>query len=334
MARFLGVTALFLLMVTLTTITLASNRSIITLCTWNLEHLAVQNDSGCRPRKDADYQALRRYSATLEADIIAFQEVENMEAAYRVFDPAIYRVEISTRPDMDLGWCRNKDKKRRMQRTGFAIRKDLQEKHGVSVRRLPDVQTLACLPSERWGVHLRIVFNTEAGSKTVLHLLCLHLKSGCAYKEVKFRNDNSPCSRLAAQVPRLESWMDARAAAGEEFIVLGDINRQLDGLGDAVWEALDDSEICAWETPSTGVWVCRKGSVRFSRISDLERARAGRKHPYPHHPRHPFAVDHIIMSAGADRMAIEKTARFVRDEQGLSDHTPLLMALDFGYNLF
>ena len=287
--------------------------------------MAARNETGCRPRKEADYQALQQYVARLDADVIAFQEVENRTAAERVFDTAIYNSEISNRPGIDLGWCRKKNQRRRMQRTGFAIRKDLREKHGISVQRMPDVRTLACNPSERWGVHIRLTFDDGGGVKTALNLLCVHLKSGCAYKEVSFRDDDSPCSRLAAQVPRLEAWMDARAAAGEEFIVMGDINRQLDGLGDAVWEALDDSEICTWETPETGLWCCRKGSVRYSLISDLERARTGRKHPYPHHPRHPYAIDHIIMSNGADQMAIEKSAQFCRVEQNFSDHSPLMI---------
>jgi endonuclease/exonuclease/phosphatase family metal-dependent hydrolase len=66
-----------------------------------------------------------------------------------------------------------------------------------------------------------------------------------------------------------------------------------------------------------------------SRIADLERARSGRKHPYPHNPRYPFAVDHIIMSAGADGMAIEKSAEFIRDRQKVSDHTPLVIKFDW-----
>ncbi len=319
---------LAVIVVLLATPSLQADPPTITLCTWNLEHLAARDNAGCRPRTAADYQALCHYAAGLNADIIAFQEIESVAAARRVFDPETYRIEISARPDTDLGWCRRKDKRRCMQRTGFAVRKDLQKIHGITIERMPDVTTLAGDASERWGVHLRLLAFNSAKEKKVLHLLCVHLKSGCAYDPVRFKKDRTPCSRLAVQVSRLEAWMDARAAAGEEFIVLGDMNRQLDGLGDPVWEALDDSESCDWETPDSGPWYCRKGTARFNRIADLERARAGRKHPYPHHPRYPYAVDHIIMSAGADQMAMEKTARFVEDKDKLSDHTPLVMELE------
>lgn len=326
------IVAVWILFVSWSPPAFAVSPALITLCTWNLEHLAAQNGTGCRPRQSSDYRALRNYVASLKADIIAFQEVENRAAALRVFDPAAYRLEISNRPDVDLGRCREGNRKRLMQRTGFAIRNDLAEKHGVSYSRLPDVRTLAVSPSERWGVHIVLtITRTEAGhgdAPEILHLLSVHLKAGCAYKPVVYKNDGSPCSRLAAQVSRLEAWMDARAMAGEEFVILGDMNRQLDGLGDSVWENLDDSEICTWVPSGSGLWYCRKDSVRYSRIADIERARAGRKHPYPHHPRHPFAIDHIIMSAAADWMAIEPTARFIRDDQRLSDHTPLVMQFD------
>lgn len=305
----------------------AGNHSVITLCTWNLEHLAAKNDSGCTPRKDTDYEALKKYAAGLRADIVAFQEIENSVAAHRIFDPAEYRVEISARPDINLGRCRDKDQNRLMQRTGFAIRKDLLEKQGISFKRLADVQTLAVEPSERWGVH--IVLEPVDATGRSLHLLCVHLKSGCPYKDLSNRDDDSPCGRLVEQVTRLEAWMDARAEAGEEFIVLGDINRQLDSLGDSVWEALDDSEVCSWEQAVSGRWYCRKGTSRFCKIADLERARAGRKHPYAPNRRHPFAIDHIIMSAGADQMAIEKTAEFIGYERELSDHTALVMKFNW-----
>lgn len=39
----------------------------------------------------------------------------------------------------------------------------------------------------------------------------------------------SECNAMLAQVPVLERWIDDRAAAKEEFIVLGDFNRNLQG---------------------------------------------------------------------------------------------------------
>ncbi len=42
------------------------------LASWNMEHLAERNGSGCRPRTDADYAAMRAYVDDLGADVIAF----------------------------------------------------------------------------------------------------------------------------------------------------------------------------------------------------------------------------------------------------------------------
>jgi hypothetical protein len=57
----------------------------IRLATWNLEHLAERDGAGCRPRIEADYAMLRAHAERLEADVVAFQEVESAAAARRVF---------------------------------------------------------------------------------------------------------------------------------------------------------------------------------------------------------------------------------------------------------
>ena len=44
----------------------ASPASTITLASWNMEHLAERNDSGCRPRSDADYAESAAQLATVD----------------------------------------------------------------------------------------------------------------------------------------------------------------------------------------------------------------------------------------------------------------------------
>ena len=51
------------------------------LAAWNMEHLAERDGTGCRPWTEADYAAMRGYVAELDADVIAFQEVESKAAA-------------------------------------------------------------------------------------------------------------------------------------------------------------------------------------------------------------------------------------------------------------
>lgn len=198
------------------------------LAAWNIEHLAEANGSGCRPRTDADYAALRDYVATLDADVIAFQEVESKAAAERVFDPALYTVVIEERVGTDrAGACRGREGLTiNAQRTGFAVR------NTIAFERQPDFTDLQLAnPDLRSGVDL-IIRPIEARP---IRLLSVHLKSGCSSGD---RND--ACPVLFEQVPVLERWIDARASEGLRFAVLGDFNRRLAMAGDAVWAEWDD----------------------------------------------------------------------------------------------
>ncbi|WP_312571920.1 endonuclease/exonuclease/phosphatase family protein [Brevundimonas sp.] len=79
------------------------------IASWNLEHLAERDGEGCSPRTEVNYAELRRHAEALDADVVAFQEVQSQAAAERVFDPAIYDVVMSTRPPSTRsGECRGR----------------------------------------------------------------------------------------------------------------------------------------------------------------------------------------------------------------------------------
>lgn len=199
------------------------------LASWNMEHLAERNGSGCRPRRDADYQAMRRYVEALDADVIAFQEVESRAAAERVFDPAAYTVVIEAREGhAERGPCRGAEGLTiNAQRTGFAIRK------GLSHERQPDVTALQLGDAGlRSGVDL--IVRPPAGAP--IRLLSVHLKSGC-----NSGDRNEACPVFFRQVPVLEAWIDRRAAEDMPFAILGDFNRRLAQPGDAAWADWDDA---------------------------------------------------------------------------------------------
>ncbi|MDQ8027599.1 MAG: endonuclease/exonuclease/phosphatase family protein [Brevundimonas sp.] len=203
------------------------------VATWNLEHLAERNGEGCRPRTDADYALLRRHAEALDADVIAFQEVQNRAAAERVFDPSLYEVVMSSRPPSGRGGeCRGQPGLRiQNQAVGFAIRK------GVPWTRNPDVSALALgNPDLRWGVDVTVAQGRP------LRLLAIHLKSGCNSGRAPSDPD---CPVLFDQAPVLEAWTEARARSGEAFVVLGDWNRRLAGRGDAFLLELNDGDPAA-----------------------------------------------------------------------------------------
>src|SRR3712207_5136699 len=69
----------------------------VRIVSWNVEHLAEREGTGCRPRTAEEYAQLRNYADALQADVVAFQEVESAAAAARVFDPAKYAIVIESR---------------------------------------------------------------------------------------------------------------------------------------------------------------------------------------------------------------------------------------------
>jgi endonuclease/exonuclease/phosphatase family metal-dependent hydrolase len=223
-------------------------RTELKLATWNLEWLIapeafVALRRNCVPegqspgarrrfipcdvalrlqRSSADLRALADYARRLDADVIAMQEVDGIAAARRVF--AGYRFCFSGR--------------NAVQNLGFAIRAGIPHQCG------PDLEGLSLADSVRRGVQL-VLFPGERGA---LHLLTVHLKSGCGRRLLD--DSKSECGVLAQQVPLLEEWVDRQAAAGRRFAVLGDFNRDLQadtgpprsvaGALRSLWAEIDD----------------------------------------------------------------------------------------------
>jgi endonuclease/exonuclease/phosphatase family metal-dependent hydrolase len=229
---------------------LAAARNTLRLATWNLEWLiapenfralardcVAQGDSphgrrrylpcdvAAHPaRSTADFDALARYARALDADVVALQEVDGPAAAQHVFPG--YRFCFTQRTQV--------------QNTGFAIRP------GVPYRCAPDYEPLSLGDTVRRGAVL-ILFPGEARE---MHLLGVHLKSGCGRRPLS--DPREACVLLARQVPLLEHWIDGQAAAGHAFAVLGDFNRNIlaDGVVErgesgelrSLWAAIDDGD--------------------------------------------------------------------------------------------
>ncbi len=263
------------------------------IASWNLEHLAESDGLGCRARTEADYAALRGYANQLDADVVAFEEVENAAAAARVFLPDRYQIVMSNRPSSGRhGFC-GRDATDgptiRDQKVGFAIRKD------VEFSRNPDLSELAIgNPDLRWGVDI-----TLAGAKP-LRLLAVHLKSGCSAGDEK-----KPCPILFDQVPVLQKWVDARRAEGMPFAILGDWNRRLAMPEDAVWKRLNESTTLLDAAEGKGA-TCVK--------------------------RFPDFIDHIVLDPkAASRRVAGSFSEFtygVAEDQHPSDHCPITLTID------
>ena len=199
----------------------------LTLATWNLEwlmtpatHIALR--PGCTregqlhvparsipcdvarepARGDADFARLRLYAGQLDADVIALQEVDGPAAARQVFT--------------DHDFCFTA--RRAVQNNGFAIRRG----RGIRFVCGPDYTPLAAGHGLlRVGVQLTLF----PGTPQELHLLGVHLKSGCARQRLD--EPTEACELLTRQVAPLRSWVRQQAAAGRRFLLLGDFNRRL-----------------------------------------------------------------------------------------------------------
>lgn len=180
--------------------------------------------AGRLERSTADFDAIARYARELDADVVAMQEVDGPAAAKRVFPG--YRFCFSGAPAV--------------QNVGFAIRP------GVPYRCGPDLVELSLDGRVRRGAELVLHPGTPAETR----LLAVHLKSGCGRRTLD--SPREQCAALARQVPLLEAWIDAQAAAGRPFAVLGDFNRELlrdtgpardaQGRLRSLWNEIDDAD--------------------------------------------------------------------------------------------
>lgn len=255
----------------------------LVLATWNMEWLAG-DDGGPAPRSATAFARLGKYAQRLNADVIAVQEVASTAALARVFDPARYAFHVTADASP--------------QRTGFVYDKRL------SVHVHPDYAALNT-GNLRSGADIGVQWNGKW-----VRLLSIHLKSGCFAQPL---DHDDACIKLSAQVPKLEAWIDARAAEQTPFAVLGDFNRRLfAATDDPVWRALDDGQPTESEltAPTEG-----------------ERSRCWQG-------RHPQFIDHIVLSRTLNSFLLPGTfAQQVYDgsdaryRKQLSDHCPISVHL-------
>jgi len=218
--------------------TAGAAHATLRIATWNLEwlvdgataHAARIACRDSRPatlpcdvvrelaRDSADLARLASYAQRLDADVIAFQEVQNEAIARRVFHG--YRICINGGPGM--------------QHVGFALRPGLARDCGAPV---------AALSADGAGRAGRELTLTAPGFERI-ELLVVHLKSGCAREPLQTATD--ACRLLATQARELGRWISLRAARHARFVVLGDLNRGGPSVeSDRFWSLLGPSAFLA-----------------------------------------------------------------------------------------
>ena len=281
--------ALPILVVTLF-LALPASADTIKVATWNIENLQASPGKGTNPRNAEDFLRLKDYAESLNADVVALQEIENEQALAKVFDPDLHRFFVSER------------KGKAKQRTAFAVRKT------VPVKRHPDVEKLNTSGHLRQGVDIEIL----VGSKSI-RLLAVHLKSFCFEKPLPEPSiEGNHCEKLASQVPVLEQWIDQRAANGTPFIVIGDFNRRFDRPGDDFWSEIDDGE-------PDGLDLSRATEGRTSECW-------ARKYPrYIDHIVYDVQVSKWVVPGSFEQLVYTENESM---QELLSDHCPVAVTLD------
>jgi endonuclease/exonuclease/phosphatase family metal-dependent hydrolase len=177
------------------------------IATWNLNWLTSRTAGlppDVRPRQQEDFDRLRGYAEELNADLVAFEEVDNADTARRVFPAETYSIHMS--------------RDRIRQRVGIAVRR------GLSYDVNPDVTAIALDPVAHLRSGVDITLHPAEGS---LRVLAVHLKQGCQYLAFG-RSPRTVCVELMSQFDVVAQWIAARRDAGVPFLVLGDFNRDFD----------------------------------------------------------------------------------------------------------
>lgn len=219
------------------------------VASWNIANLASQPDQALRGhvRSAEVYEHIKDVIRSLNADIVALQEIGSIPGAERVLGPD-YEVYFETR-------CMKNDQRCRFDNddiyTAIAVRKSIKDK--VSIEQLDELSVLhddeCCTPPR----HVRgspVAVVEFAGQK--LWIPSIHLKSAC--KEGTPSNDDlkDDCEVNAAQFDLLERWIADRPD-GDAVILAGDFNRLLfeaptlvSRLGDAQLFPAMEKRAC-WE---------------------------------------------------------------------------------------
>ena len=179
-------------------------RTALRLGSWNANRLDADLNAGTVKRTADEVALLKSYADKMNADVIALQEVDGDQAAARLFDPAAFEFHFTSRNSSE--------------RVGFAYKK------GLSVTKHPDVTSIQHGNNLRWGAD--ITLTREDGS--TIRMLNVHLKSRCwstpeGGTPPSFEDANS-CETLKKQGQSIDAWIEARRAASEPFVVVGDFN--------------------------------------------------------------------------------------------------------------
>ncbi|WP_172449368.1 HAD family acid phosphatase [Bowmanella denitrificans] len=261
------------------------------VATWNTEHLAYPGEGGCKPRSNAQLSAMRRYTASLDADVIALQEVDSKQALRLIFPDLHWRLILSDRPDSQPYQCRENGDLSTQQKLAFAIRREVPL---LSITHIKDFGL--DLPGLRYGLAIRVDAPTGP-----IDILNLHLKSGC-FVDDYLQSDTQACRVLAKQADVLNDWIAQREKPATPYLVLGDFNHRISAPYNRLSRVLLNDE-------------------RSTKITTRNLLSC--------HPRHSALIDHILAGGMPTERITESAQIHTYADEGamLSDHCAVSVSL-------
>ncbi|OCH51006.1 endonuclease/exonuclease/phosphatase family protein [Vibrio sp. ZF57] len=264
----------------------------LTISSWNIEWLSTNEavNKFSDKRDQADFDKLATYFQSLDADVVAFQEVDNVNAIQRVAGDQ-YKILMS---DRALSKNSNRQFKEVNQYTGFAVRK------GVALTDYADFPLETTSNSKlRFASYIVVEKNFKP-----IHMLSVHVKAGCsgAYKS------NRDCSRLKEQAQQLNKWIKQRERNNEDYAILGDFNHNLAYSRDWMWKELSqytDAQLATRKTRAD----CKVRSNRNNYRTHQFRS----------------VIDHIVVSESLNASPAKQKVFETQDvlDYKLSDHCPV-----------
>lgn len=216
-------------------VTVASAETQFRIASWNIANFTEIEGVELRPsigtrRYAADLAKIRDYAEGLDADVIALQEIASVDALRFLFPEPEYTVYPSEQ--MLAGSTANEGEIY----TAFAVR----NRPDLTFLKQDDLNDLAVIhaPDGRYTRSGTAIELSLAGKP--VWFLSVHLKSSCSSTRSLATSTNADCVTLWSQRIPLRNWIAEREAAGDDFAIMGDFNRQLRRYGteDPLWQAL------------------------------------------------------------------------------------------------
>ena len=267
--------------------------------TWNIQnfwHVPGESLRGPYRGQDTirtvqDYEALHAQIAALGAEVWALQEIGSPAAARALFPAPDWHLVFSPRYDPEAP-------------------RDIYTAIALSTERIRVVDT--------GQIDLGINGRDRVGTTALIEVAdqqiwigSLHLKSGCAFDDVT-ASTRPACPVVAAQLARLESWIEAHE--GQGFILGGDFNRIFMGRPygenslDPTWQSLNDSPTYPLALfPFSPTITC---------------------HAYRPKDMDTWPIDFIVASPPWGTQAQPGVHAINQDNPRLSDHCPVLVTFD------